>query len=236
MELAIDTATGTASIALSSQGKVLAELTWHAGQNHTAELMPNLTNLLHRSGVTVKELSALIVAKGPGSFNGLRVGVSTAKGLAFALGIPVVGISTLEVIAYPYAVTAQPVCPILGAGRGEIAAALFQRRRGSWQQLFEEQITTVELLVSRIKGKTIFCGEISPEVASEIKERLGKSALIADGAAGLRRAGYLAELGWHRLKEGDTDDPATLQPLYLRKPAITTPRSGRLGMPEGKQE
>jgi len=235
MELAIDTATGTASIALSSQGKVLAELTWHAGQNHTVELMPNLTNLLHRSGITVKELSALIVAKGPGSFNGLRVGVSTAKGLAFALGIPVVGISTLEVMAYPYAVTSQPVCPILGAGRGEIAVALFRKRRGKWQQLFEEQTTTVELLVSRIKGRTIFCGEISPEVASEIKERLGSSALIADGAAGLRRAGYLAELGWRRIKEGDTDDPATLQPLYLRKPAITTPRSDRLSMPEGKQ-
>jgi len=233
MELAIDTATGTASIAFSSEGKILSEFTWHAGQNHTAELMPNLTHLLYRSGITIKDLDGLIVTNGPGSFNGLRVGVSTAKGLAFALGIPVVGISTLEVVAYSHAVTCQPVCPILGAGRGEIAAALFQRRRGKWQRFFEEQITTVELLVSQIKGKTIFCGEISSEVASEVKERLGKSALIMGGAAGLRRAGYLAELGWRKLQDGDTDNPATLQPLYLRKPAITTPRPDRLRMLKG---
>ncbi len=79
MELAIDTSTHVAGIALSSEGEVAAELTWHAGQNHTAELMPNLIDLLNRTRVNLSDIDALIVAKGPGSFNGLRVGMSAAN-------------------------------------------------------------------------------------------------------------------------------------------------------------
>ena len=221
MELAIDTSTETASIALSSQGEVVAELTWPAGQNHTVELMPNLIHILQRAKLNLKDLDGLIVAKGPGSFNGLRVGMSVAKGLAFALGVPLVGISTLEVVAFPYAATTLPVCPIQNAGRSEIATALFQAEQGKWRCLIEEHITTSDGLLTEIKGRTIFCGKIPNEVVSQLRERLGNEALIVEGAGGLRRAGYLAELGWRRLKEGDFDHSPTLQPLYLRKPSIT---------------
>ncbi len=221
MELAIDTSTETASIALSSEGGVVAELTWNAGRNHTAELLPNLVYLLHQAKSNLEDIDGLIVAKGPGSFNGLRVGMSVAKGFALALGLPLVGISTLEVEAFPHAVTALPICPILNAGRGEIATALFQVRRGKWRRLLEEHITTLDGLLPEIKGRTIFCGKIPHEVALQIEERLGDKAMVIEGAGVLRRAGYLAELGWRRLKEGDFDHSPTLQPLYLRRPAIT---------------
>jgi len=224
MELAIDTSTETASIALSAKGEVTAELTWHAGQNHTTELIPNLIPLLNQAKSNLNDIDGIIVAKGPGSFNGLRVGMSFAKGLALALNIPLVGISTLEVEAYPYAITSLTTCPIQNAGRSEIATALFQTKRGKWYRLLEEHITTVNILLPKIKGKTIFCGKIPDEVALQLKRGLGRRALISGGAAGLRRAGYLAELGWIRLKEGDYDHPATLEPLYLRRPAITVSR------------
>jgi len=227
MELAIDTSTETASIALSSEGGVVAELTWNAGQNHTAELLPNLVYLLHQAKSKLKDIDGLIVAKGPGSFNGLRVGMSVAKGFALALGVPLVGISTLEVEAFPHAATALPICPILNAGRGEIATALFQVRRGKWRRLLEEHITTLDGLLPEIKGRTIFCGKIPHEVALQIEERLGDKAMVIEGAGLLRRAGYLAELGWRRLKEGDFDHSPTLQPLYLRRPAITISRRGQ---------
>jgi len=227
MELAIDTSTETASIALSSEGVVVAELTWNVGQNHTAELMPNLIYLLHQTKSDLKDMNGLIVAKGPGSFNGLRVGMSVAKGLAFALSAPLVGISTLEVEAWPHAATALPICPILNAGRGEIATALFQIRRGKWRRLLEEHITTLDSLLIEIKGRTILCGKIPHEVLSQLGERLGDKALLVEGAGALRRAGYLAELGWRRLKEGDFDHSPTLQPLYLRRPAITISRRGQ---------
>ncbi len=221
MELAIDTSTDTASLALSLEGQVKAELSWCPGRNHTTELTPNLLHLLELAKAEIQDIKCIIVAKGPGSFTGVRVGMATAKGLAFALGLPLVGISTLEVLAFAHASMTLPICPILNAGRGEIATALFRNRGGKWQRLFAEHITTIEALCAEIKSKTLFCGEIDSEVARGIKEKLGDKAVIVQGAALLRRAGFLAELGWRRLETGDTDDLATLQPLYLRKPAIT---------------
>lgn len=222
MELAIDTATEIASIALSCAGEVQAEMSWHAGQNHTVELIPNLIHLLNQAKIELKGIDAIIVAKGPGSFNGLRVGVGTAKGLAFALGIPLVGIGTLETEAFPYAKTGLPICPVQDAGRGEIATALYQMQRGEWRRLTAEHITTVEELCPKIASSTLFCGRFSPHIAQQIEEHLGEQAIILKGT--LRRAGFLAELGWRRLERGDLDHPTTLKPLYLRRPAITTPK------------
>jgi len=221
MELAIDTSTDTAGIALSSQGEIIAELTWHAGQNHTTELIPNLICILEQTKLNLEDINGVIVARGPGSFNGLRVGMSFAKGLALSLNIPIVGISTLEVEAFPYAATALPICPIQNAGRGEIATALFQVKRGKWRRVVEEHITTIEKLIPEMKGPTIFCGEMPQAVMLQLDQKLGRKARIFKGSAGLRRAGYLAELGWRRLESGDFDHSPTLEPLYLRRPAIT---------------
>ncbi len=229
MELAIDTSTDTASIAISSAGVVTAELNWRAGQNHTVELMPNLIHLLKQARLSIKDMDGLIVAKGPGSFNGLRVGMSVAKGLALALSVPLVGISTLEAEAYPHAGTALPVCPVQNAGRDEIATALFQVKREGWCRLIEEHITTVDGLLTEVEGRTIFCGKIPDEVMLLLRERLGRKALIFGGGGEMRRAGYLAELGWKRLGAGDFDHSPTLQPLYLRRPAITISSKVRLG-------
>ena len=224
MQLAIDTSTDTASVAIVQDSEVLAELTWRSGQNHSVELLPHLSNLLNQVGLALQSASGIIVAKGPGSFNGLRVGVSTAKGLAFSLGIPIVGISTLEVAAYPYAETGLPICPISNAGRAEIATAMYQKQGERWRQLSTEQITTVETLCSRITTPTIFCGEFIPAITARLREQLGDRAVIPGSASRLRRAGFLAELGLQRLKAGDSDNPATLQPIYLRRPPITQPK------------
>ncbi len=224
MQLAIDTSTDTASLALVQEGEMLAELTWHCGQNHTVELLPQLVYLLNKTGVNLQSTRGVIVARGPGSFNGLRVGVSTAKGLAFSLGVPIVGISTLEVAAYQHAEAGLPVCPIFNAGREEIATAMYQQKRNKWHQLTAEHITTVEALCSQITTKTIFCGEFNSFVAVQLREQLKQRAIIPPSTARFRRAGFLAELGQQRLKAGDNDNPATLQPIYLRRPPITKPK------------
>ena len=224
MYLAIDTSTETASLALVQESQVLAELTWSCQQNHSVELMPNIDRLLEQTGSSLKSLSGVIVARGPGSFNGLRVGVSTAKGLAFSLGVPLVGISTLEAAAYQYAEIGLPVCPIFNAGRGEIAAAIYQRKGNQWQQVIAKHITTVDSLCSQITGKTIFCGEATLAILEQIKDKLGQKAIIPPMVSRLRRAGFLAELGVKRIEAGDCDHPATLQPIYLRRPPITKPK------------
>ena len=236
MELAIDTATEIASIALSSAGKVEAEMSWPAGQNHTVELIPNILNLLQQTNIELGgeaesicelKIEAIIVAKGPGSFNGLRVGFATAKGLAFALDIPLVSVGTLEAEAFPYAETGLPICPVQDAGRGEIATALYQVEDGEWRQLIEEHITTVEELCESISSKTVFCGRFSErscDFARRIEELMEEKAVILDNT--FCRAGFLAELGYRRLERGERDDVATVQPLYLRHPSITKPKRG----------
>jgi len=157
--LAIDTSTDTASLALAEDKTVLAELTWRSKQNHTTQLLPNLSQLFKLTETTAKSLTAVIVAQGPGSFNGLRVGVSAAKGLAFSLGIPIVGVNSLEVSAYQYAETGLPVSAIFNAGRSEVATSTYQKKYGKWKQLVKADIVTVEHLCEQTTKKTLFCGE-----------------------------------------------------------------------------
>ena len=224
MEIAIDTSTDTASLALVQDSEVLAELTWRCGQNHTAQLLPHLAHLLDQTKLNLESAAGIIVAKGPGSFNGLRVGIGTAKGLAMSLGVPMVGISTLEVEAYQHAETGLPICPIFNAGRGEIATALYQMKGKEWLQLVAEHISTIDALCSQINTRTVFCGDFVTLVAPQLRKQLKQRAVIPPPASRLRRAGFLAELGQQRLKAGDYDNPATLQPLYLRRPSITKPK------------
>jgi len=224
MYIAIDTSTETASLALARDDSILAELTWHCGQNHTVQLLPALSALLKQAGVSTGDAKGIIVARGPGSYNGLRVGLSTAKGLAVSLGIPLAGISTLEAEAYQCRERDIPVCAVMNAGRGEIAAAIFESKGEGWTKTVADHITSLEVLCTRINSPTLFCGEYVPAIKTELQNRLGDKALFVSPARRLRRAGYLAELGIRRLKSGDHDDPVALQPLYLRAPPITQPK------------
>ena len=224
MLLAIDTSTDTASLALAQDNTVLAELTWRSKQNHTTQLLPNLNQLFTLTGITAKDLAAIIVAQGPGSFNGLRVGISAAKGLAFSLGIPIVGINSLEVAAYQYAETGLPVCAIFNAGRSEVATATYQKKYGKWQQLVKADIVTVEYLCKHITKRTMFCGEFLPAVTEQIITLLKSKAVIPPQIPDFKRASFLLELGKQRLDAGDVDNSVTLQPIYLRRPPIGAPK------------
>ncbi|MDD4924661.1 MAG: tRNA (adenosine(37)-N6)-threonylcarbamoyltransferase complex dimerization subunit type 1 TsaB [Dehalococcoidales bacterium] len=221
MHLAIDTSTDTAGIALADEFKLLAELTWSCGQNHSVELMPRMTQLLEQGRIKFEDIKGIVVATGPGSFNGLRVGVSTAKALSFSLKIPLVGISTLEMTAYGHSSTMLPICPVINAGRSEVAAALFRQTNAGWQKIKAEQITTIERLCIETSTATVFCGELTQAAIDELTAQLGAGAIIPSPSARMRRCGFLAELGYIKLKAGICDNPAALQPIYLKKPPIT---------------
>ncbi|MFA5604326.1 MAG: tRNA (adenosine(37)-N6)-threonylcarbamoyltransferase complex dimerization subunit type 1 TsaB [Dehalococcoidales bacterium] len=221
MYLAIDTSTDTAGIAIADEFNILAELLWSCGQNHSVELMPRMARLLENARVKFEDIKGVFVAIGPGSFNGLRVGVSTAKGIAFSLDVPIVGISTLEMTAYPHSYTKLPICPVINAGRSEVAAALFQQTDSVWQKTKAEHITTITELCRETETQTIFCGELKQSAIEELTQELGEKAVIPPPSARLRRSGFLAELGYIRLKSGVCDNTAALQPIYLKKPPIT---------------
>jgi tRNA threonylcarbamoyladenosine biosynthesis protein TsaB len=216
--LAIDTATRVPSLALYDGEWVLAEETWRSAENHTVELMPGVVRALQRQGVSPTELTGIAVALGPGSFTGLRIGLGVAKGLALTLSIPLVGIPTLDALVHGQGRKRGPVCAMLQAGRGRVSAAFYRRRGGQWHRQGDYRLTTLAELCGELETRTLFCGEIDAQATELLRERLGAKAVVASPASSLRRAGYLAELGWQRLKRGGADDPATLAPIYLRHP------------------
>ena len=222
MELAIDTASSTVSLALSRAGELLTCLSWQTTHNHTVELLPALVYLLDRVKAGPSSLKAIFVAKGPGSFNGLRVGISIAKGLALALGIPLLGISTLEIQAYLFAPTRMSVRPIQRSGRDQIATALYKLRGDRWECLEAPNVTTVKTMCSQVTERTLFCGEVTDNIAAELHQNLGRRAIISQTRIPCG-ASVLAMLGWQKLNRGEQDDSAALQPLYLRAPHITSP-------------
>ncbi len=229
MYLAIDTSTSWTGVALAEEKRLIAEMSWRTEQNQSVELLPNLLSLLKLAKKEIAGVKGLCVALGPGSFNGLRVGLSAAKGLAYGLRIPLVGVGTLEAEAYPFSYSGHNICALQGAGRGEVAAAVFRRRRGKWLRVLEEQIITPEELCKRTVRRTIFCGELPQDVEKLFKDELKQLAVFPDRLVGARRPGNVLCLGMERLLKGEEDDPATLQPLYLRRPPITPPKKGTFG-------
>jgi tRNA threonylcarbamoyladenosine biosynthesis protein TsaB len=220
MLLALDTSTRIASVALFHQGTLLDECTWWSELNHTTELGLVVASMLARQAVAASSLDAIAVAIGPGSFNGLRVGVSMAKGMAQALSVPVVGVGTLELLAYQQRHFRGPIQPILGAGRGQVATARFRCFRGKWRRTLDDHLSTMEEIVAGTSRRTLFCGEIPPAGASQLELSLGGHAALAGDVASWRRAGFLAELGSERLQAGGADRADALAPVYLRRPSI----------------
>ncbi len=209
--LALDTATSVASVALYDGVNVRAETTWESPRRHTVELAPRVADMLKAD---VSALGGLAVTLGPGSFTGLRIGMALVKGLELARSIPVVGVPTLDVAVSAVNRRRGTLYAALQAGRGRICLAPYRWRRGRWRRSGELTISTWAALADEAEDGAIFCGEIDGPGLAALTARAAKTVIIAP-AQRLRRAGYLAALGWERLEQGEQDDPATLQPLYL---------------------
>ena len=218
MELSIDTASEIASVALSREGVLQAEVSWRCRRNHTVELLSTIDRLLAQAGATKEDLAAVFVCTGPGMYTGLRVGVSTAQGLAYALRLPVVGLGRLELDAYQHAAFPGRIVAVHRAGRGELAWAAYRSR--PWRQITAPRLDWPAEVVRRARGRTLFCGEVDEELGNAAEEALGARVVIASAAASVRRAAFLAELGQRRLAAGEGGDAASLRVVYLRPPVI----------------
>ena len=217
MILAIDTATQYAALALYTPDGVYAEENWFAGRNHTVELMPRLARMLAAANLTPANLTALAVSLGPGSFTGLRIGLAAAKGLALPHNLPIVGVPTLEIMAYPLRAGELPVWAIAQAGRGRILAGCYARVDAQWQPLADPALTTFEALAGQIKEPALCTGEIDEAAAKILWQQSHRAAHVVSPAARLRRAGFLAEIAANQLKAGYQSDPAGLSPIYPSK-------------------
>ncbi|HEX9015528.1 MAG TPA: tRNA (adenosine(37)-N6)-threonylcarbamoyltransferase complex dimerization subunit type 1 TsaB [Chloroflexota bacterium] len=212
MLLAIDTSTAIAGLALYD-GSVSAELTWHSGRNHSVELMPQTERLLDLRGLDPSAIEAVAVATGPGSYTGLRVGISAAKALCLALGVPVVGIPTLDVLAEPHRLNAIPVRAVLDAGRKRYATALYATVDGRFRRIGEVEGKRMAEIIAGLEGDTLLCGDLAECAGADLPDRVK----IASPASSLRRASFLAEMAWREYSEGRATAPEQVEAFYLNR-------------------
>jgi tRNA threonylcarbamoyladenosine biosynthesis protein TsaB len=214
MLLALDTSTRTVGVALYDGEQVLSEIAWTSKDYHTAELAPVVAEVLDRPGVQFSELNALAVALGPGSFTGLRVGLSLAKGLSLANHLALIGAPTLDVLAAAQPVHDLPMAAILRIGRGRLAVGWYLAVNGTWQPSGAAEALTAAELAQGIQQPTVVCGELTVD-ERRLLARKRKNVLLTSPALSMRRPAYLAEIGWQRWLAGKVDDPASLAPIYL---------------------
>ena len=226
MLLAIDTSTNVPSIALFDERGIVGETTWRTHENHTRSLMPEVVRLMELVGTDVRALKAIGVATGPGSFTGLRIGLSAAKGLAYSLNVALIGVPTLDVAASAVAGQGQPVCALLQAGRERFGAAIYQTDAGTATRVGDYFFGTAQELAAeartRVRGakQLELIGEMSDAVRAEFSIAFGDFVVIAGEALNPRRAGFLAALAWQRWRRGDVDDLQTLAPYYIPTPSV----------------
>lgn len=220
MLLALDTATKQASVALYDERGVRAEASWYSADNQSVELMPRVVEMLAQQGVAPADLQGVAVAMGPGSFTGLRIGLSVAKGLAIGRGMPLLGVPTLDVLAQALIGQRLPLRAILSIGRGRYVIADYRIGRDQWQRVGKDRLVAPEGIVEGIRERTMFAGEVDEGLRGAIVAALDANALLVPPAAQLRRAGYLAEVAWQRLQRGERDDPAALAPVYIHTRSV----------------
>jgi len=219
MILAIDTATRWLGLALHDGTAVKAELGWHCLNNHTVELAPAIADLQQRVGIELTELDAIAVAIGPGSYTGLRIGLAVAKGLSMGNQIPLIGVSTMDIIAAGISSEVGELVTVVEAGRTRVSTAVYHwQNKEGWQMGEPSRIDSWDELLARLEGPLTFAGEVSPDAMQKIRTS-GKLFQVATAVNSVRRAGHLAEIGWQRFRSGQIDDAAMLVPAYQQAPA-----------------
>ncbi len=214
--MGIETSTMQGGVALLSEQGLLSEYLLNVKATHTERLLPSIDRVLRDAGITLGQVEGLAVAVGPGSFTGLRIGLSTAKGLAVAADKALVGVSTLEAMAWTLPFCAHLVCPILDARKGEIYCALFRHEGERLIPVMDEAALSPDTLIGRIQEPTVFTGDGLAVYADLFKGRLKELALFPPFSQRGGRAAAVAELGRRRLLQGQRDEISDLAPRYLR--------------------
>ena len=227
--LGLDTSTSIANLALIAGGKVAAASARPVA-SHGAALPGAIDELLRAAGLAIRDVGAIAVGTGPGSFTGLRIGLSYAKGIAMASGCALVGVPGFDAMALAALErnnieTGGLVCVVVDARKGEVYAALYRVVADGLEKLSEELVVALEHLASRITEDVMFVGDDRAKDAAALVESRGlRAAVFATGELDLLGV-CVAALGGARLARGETDHAASLEPLYIRTPEATFRRA-----------
>lgn len=214
--LGIDTSTKYAQIALVEDEKLLAEVTIQFKATHSEKLIPEIAHSLNMLDIPLQAIDYYAVSIGPGSFTGLRVAVSTVKGLSFVTGKKVIPVSTLEAIAWNFPYCKYQICPLIDARKKEVFSALFKWQEDEIVRVTEDRVLKVDELVSLIQEKTLFVGDAAKLYEVYLTEKLGDYAIVSSSFYNTSRASSIAFLGLKKLKESLVN-AKQLVPNYLRK-------------------
>ena len=215
--LGIETATDEVGCAIGGQEGVLASFQAARSRRHAETLAPAIDFTLAQAGIEMREVRAVAVDVGPGLFTGLRVGIATAKGLAFALRVPMIGLPSLDLLAYPYRHSPRLIVPVIDAKRGEVFTASYRHVPGGMQRMSDYAVIDPEQLASDLAAggeECLVVGDGAVRYADLLSDNK-RVELESSPTSPTARA--LVELAHPRVLREEFVQPAEIQPLYLRK-------------------
>jgi tRNA threonylcarbamoyladenosine biosynthesis protein TsaB len=221
--LAVDTSTRSCSVAIVDGCDLLAEITSGNGHTHSRHLMAMIDSALNMADTNLDQLDGLAFTSGPGSFTGLRIGISTILGLATAMHKPIVGISGLDALALQAAVPDMTICPLIDGRRNEVYFAHYRWEDGNLIQVAAEQVMPPRQALIGLDPPVLFAGNGALLYQELIRECLGDSARFALNCRHTLRASTIAWIGMKRFEIGDVDDIYRFEPMYIRRPDAKIP-------------
>lgn len=215
--LAFDTSSKSASVSLQDSQSIIYEMLCNADANHSEIIMPAIDDALRRTKISISDISLFACTLGPGSFTGLRIGISTLKGFLLATEKPAAGVSSLEALALNISKDwASVVCPVIDAGRGQVYAALYRYDDNHLLHKIRDEVAgTPEEVFRNFDQEAVLVGNGAIKYADIIK-RLNKRVKIASSNLQHIRASSVSSLAVYKFNKGDVIDPDTAAPIYLR--------------------
>jgi len=215
--LGVDTSTDALSAAVcDGSARPLAEITFDAGRTHAERLMEVIDQVVRDAGLTLRDLRLLTVARGPGSFTGVRIGVSTMKGLALGTNVPLVGVSSLRAMAHVAPADAACVCTLLDARINEIYGAAYRRIGDGWTEIVQEHVGPIEGILAELPGDAVILGDGAWRYEARLRA-VAPNARVLPMDAGRPSGAAVAREGLTAFRAGDAGDPARVVPVYLRQ-------------------
>ena len=218
--LALDTSSIVATVAIMDGEKLMAEYTLNHRKTHSQKLMPILDELLKTCQLRPRDIDVFGVSLGPGSFTGLRIGLATIKAMAQALDKPVVGVSTLEGLAYNLAYSKDRICPIIDGQRDLVYTGLYQWDRDGLKGICQDKVIPIRDLLEKLKADgeaIIFVGDAVDKFREEIEEKMGSLAIFPPSMFAIARASSIAQLTRIRALQGKLSGVHDILPIYMRK-------------------
>ena len=229
--LAIECATGSASIAVLDDDRLIGEVYLGAERHHAEVLLPALEHLFSITGMTIDEIDLLACTKGPGSFTGVRIGLSTVKGLALAAQKPIVGVSTLKVLAMNRGFSKNLICTLLDARKNEAYWGLYRiNENGLPEAETEDRLNDIEAVIRELSREPVdFIGDGALRYRDKIQEGVPSAGISNDYRMNHPDASALGRIAFDHYKRGWVDNPLTLTPVYLHLSAAELKTSSAPG-------